>query len=189
MGFCLVEAGGSYSLVVVCGLLFAVASFVAEALGHGDSVVWRLGLVALRYVGFSRTRDQTVVPCIDRWILIHWTTREGWTIFVFNEGESHQISSRSCWIWQSNTRCMHSGVARRVCCHRLLKARLPFTDQQGRWGLWGPLGDKGLVFLELSAPKSSSQKNPDCICVYSVFKDVFTLVFPNLISNKASYLE
>ena len=53
----------------------------------------------------------------------------------------------------------------------------------------GPWGDKGLVFLELSVPKSSSQKNPDCICVFSVFKDVFTLVFPNLISNKASYLE
>lgn len=52
-----------------------------------------------------------------------------------------------------------------------------------------PWWDKGLVFLELSVPKSSSQKNPDCICVFCVFKGVFTLVFPNLISNKVSYLE
>ena len=158
MGLSLVETSGSYSLVVVCRLLFAVASFVAEGLGHGDSVVWRLGLVAPRHVGFSRTRDQTVVPCIDRWILIHWTTREGWTMFVFNEGESHQISSRSCWIWQSsgsNTRCMHSGAARRVCCHRLLKARLPFTDKQGRWGLGGPLGalgEQGVGVLGVKCP-------------------------------------
>ena len=64
------------------------------------------------------------------------------------------------------------------------------SREGGIWGdPWGPWGNKGLVFLELCVPKSSSQKNPDCICVYSVFKDVFTLVFPNLISNKASYLE
>ena len=28
------------------------------------------------HVGLSRTRDQTHVPCISRWILNHWTTRE-----------------------------------------------------------------------------------------------------------------
>ena len=34
------------------------------------------GLVAARYVGSSRTRVQTRVPCIGRWILIHCDTRE-----------------------------------------------------------------------------------------------------------------
>ena len=31
--------------------------------------MWRTGLVALRHVGSSRTRDRTHVPCIGRWIL------------------------------------------------------------------------------------------------------------------------
>ena len=34
------------------------------------------GLVALRHVGSSWTRDQSHAPCIDRQILNHWTTRE-----------------------------------------------------------------------------------------------------------------
>ena len=38
--------------------------------------MWRTGLVALRQVGSSRTRDQTRVPCIGRWILNHCATRE-----------------------------------------------------------------------------------------------------------------
>ena len=29
------------------------------------------------------TRDQTGVPCIARWILNHWTTREGPSIFLY----------------------------------------------------------------------------------------------------------
>ena len=35
-----------------------------------------MGLVAHPHVGSSRTRDQTRVPCIGRWILNDWTTRE-----------------------------------------------------------------------------------------------------------------
>ena len=34
------------------------------------------GFVAPSPVGSSQTRDPTPVPCIDRWILNHWTTRE-----------------------------------------------------------------------------------------------------------------
>ena len=33
-------------------------------------------LVVLQHVGSSWTRDRTSVPCIARWILNHWTTRE-----------------------------------------------------------------------------------------------------------------
>ena len=36
---------------------------------------WRTGLVALRHVGSSRTRDRTRIPCIGKWFLNHWTTR------------------------------------------------------------------------------------------------------------------
>ena len=38
--------------------------------------LWSTGLAALWHVESSRTRDQTCVPCICRWILNHWTTRE-----------------------------------------------------------------------------------------------------------------
>ena len=38
--------------------------------------LWCTGLVVLRHVGSSRTRAQTLVPCIVRWILNHCTTRE-----------------------------------------------------------------------------------------------------------------
>ena len=38
--------------------------------------LWHTGLVSLRHVGSSWTRDQTCVPCIGRGILNHWTTRE-----------------------------------------------------------------------------------------------------------------
>ena len=76
--------------VVVRRLPVAVASLVAE---HGLQAcrlqqlwlagsrvqaqqLWRTGLVALRHVGSSRTRAQTHVPCIGRWILNHCATRE-----------------------------------------------------------------------------------------------------------------
>ena len=35
-----------------------------------------MGLVAPQLVESSWTRDGTHVPCIGRWILNHWTTRE-----------------------------------------------------------------------------------------------------------------
>ena len=35
-----------------------------------------MGLVAPRHVGSSQTRAWTRVPCIGRWILNHWATRE-----------------------------------------------------------------------------------------------------------------
>ena len=38
--------------------------------------LWCMGLVAPPYVGSSRTRDQTCVPCIGRWILNHCANRE-----------------------------------------------------------------------------------------------------------------
>ena len=74
--------------VAVHGLVLAVASLVVEhrlrmhrlqQLWHVDSracAVWCTGLVALRHMESSWTRDQMHVPCIGRQILYHWTTRE-----------------------------------------------------------------------------------------------------------------
>ena len=58
-------------LRVGLGLLVAVASLLLQNTGSR-----RTGLVAPRHVESSWTRDQTPVPCIGRWILYHWTTRE-----------------------------------------------------------------------------------------------------------------
>ena len=43
---------------------------------HGLQELRLMGLVAPRYVGSSQTRDLTHVPCVGRWILNIWTTRE-----------------------------------------------------------------------------------------------------------------
>ena len=43
-----------------------------------------MDLVALWHVGSSRTRDQTRVPCIGRWILNHCATREAPNVYFFS---------------------------------------------------------------------------------------------------------
>ena len=62
------------------GLLFVVVRGHLLLQGMGSrvlgSVVKYTGLVAPSCVGSSQTRDQTHIPCIGRWILNHWTTRE-----------------------------------------------------------------------------------------------------------------
>lgn len=69
-------------------------------------------------------------------------------------------------------------------------------DQRGECGPLGTLRAAGVgesfrrtVFLELSVPTPSSLENPDCICVFDIFKVVFRLLFPRPISNKVRYLE
>ena len=53
----------------------------SRALEHRLS--WRLGLVALRHVGSSWTRDQTHVPCIARQILNHWPPPRNFSSYFF----------------------------------------------------------------------------------------------------------
>ena len=38
---------------------------------------WAMSVAALQHVESPRTRNQTRVPCIGRWILNQWTAREG----------------------------------------------------------------------------------------------------------------
>ena len=84
----------------VRGLLIAVASLVVEhrlqarslqQLWHVGSraqaqQLWCTGLVALRHVGSSQTRDRTCVPCIGRQILNPCATTEVPTLFFFFKG-------------------------------------------------------------------------------------------------------
>ena len=55
------------------GLLF-IGLHRLLSLRTTGSVVVAPGLVVLKHLGSSRTRDGTRVPCIGRWILNHWTT-------------------------------------------------------------------------------------------------------------------
>ena len=53
--------------------------------------LWCTGLVAPQHVGSSRTRARTRAPCIGRWILNHYATREAQTLtFLFL---AHSMSS------------------------------------------------------------------------------------------------
>ena len=68
--------------VAVHGLLIMMAALVAEhrsrdmGFRSAGSAVVACGLTAPWHVGASWTRDQTRVPCIARWTINHWTTRE-----------------------------------------------------------------------------------------------------------------
>ena len=55
----------------------------AQDLGAWAQQFWCMGLDALQRVESSWTRDQTPVPCIGRWILYHWTTREVLHVILF----------------------------------------------------------------------------------------------------------
>ena len=55
------------SVIVACGL---------SSCGSRAQQLWRMGFIAPRHLGSSRTRDQTRVPCIGGRILNHCATRE-----------------------------------------------------------------------------------------------------------------
>ena len=73
------------SLVAVSGLLTVVASLVEKhGLWRSGSVVAPTGLAAARHVESSWTSDRNHDPCI-RHILYHWTSREVFLFFFFDE--------------------------------------------------------------------------------------------------------
>ena len=75
-GVSLVAVSMVYSLDLALGLLTAVTSLAAEPRLYAHSLQQDTGLVALRHMESSRTRDQTHIPCIGRQILNHWTPWE-----------------------------------------------------------------------------------------------------------------
>ena len=83
----LAAAGGIF--VVACGIfcwgVWAPESVGSVVCGHTASLVEALRLSSCgghvqlprsRWDLNSPTRDRTHVPCVGRWILYHWTTRE-----------------------------------------------------------------------------------------------------------------
>ena len=91
-----VTVSRGYSLVVVHGLLAEMASLLQStgsgvlglsscglwALERGLQKVQHLGLVAPKHVDSSQTRNQTCDPCVRKWILNHWTTKEVLDFFL-----------------------------------------------------------------------------------------------------------
>ena len=69
---------------VVRGPLSAASPVAVWALGCTRFIrgalwapqLWAEGLAATWHVGSSQTRDRTHVPCIGRWMLNRWSTRE-----------------------------------------------------------------------------------------------------------------
>ena len=67
--------------------------------------LWCMGLVILRHVGSSWTRDRTRVPCMGRMIPSHWTTMEVWKhilsscLFKFLCLHDIRWSSHLSWFW------------------------------------------------------------------------------------------
>ena len=76
-GFSLVAVSRGYSSLWCTGFslqwLLLLRSMGSRAQAQQ---LWPSGLVALRHVGSSQTRDRTRVPCTGRWILNHCATRE-----------------------------------------------------------------------------------------------------------------
>ena len=82
-GLSLVAKSGGYSLCPGFPLQWFLLLRSMAPRAHGLQELWCVGsvvvctgLVASRHVGTFRTRDWTCVPCIGRWILNHWKTRE-----------------------------------------------------------------------------------------------------------------
>ena len=73
----LVAASSGYSLAVVHGfsLRWLLFLWLASSGAHSQWM-WCAGLVDLRHVGSSQSKDRTHVPCTGRQILNHWTTTE-----------------------------------------------------------------------------------------------------------------
>ena len=89
--------------------------------------MWCAGLVALRHVRSSQTRDGTCVPCVGRGIRSHWTPREVPTrpfLLLVSLG-TLTIGFRDHPIIQDNLKilnyiCKHLFTPRLVNIHRFL---------------------------------------------------------------------
>ena len=75
-----------------------------------------MGLVALRHVGSSQTRDRTCVPCIGGQILNHCATREV------------PMKDFKCWdrcVQCTKTRKPQTGLCRRIRVSPLAVGKIP----------------------------------------------------------------
>ena len=114
-----------------------------------------MGLVALRRVESSQTKDQTHVPCIGRQIPNHWTTREipeVLLLFIYYRHEN--------WGYTTCQRSQSYWVAGRLIKLMLFwfSIALPFGEKRvGQWALYIMLLCASKGFLG-----GASSKEPTC---------------------------
>ena len=96
-----------------------------------------MGLVAPRHVGSSLTRDGTHIPCIGRWILNHYATREvpEWTTLICNKKDEFQ---KHCFRWKKpatyNCLCMYVCIYDSI--YMISWKRQPYSDRADQQLIW-----------------------------------------------------
>ena len=149
----------------MCASHFGGTSCGAQALGRvGFSScytwaqqLWPMGLIALRHVGSSWARDRTCVPCIARWILNHWTTREAPIIFF----EATQFVLTAMATPGREKR------ERQLCSHSKQHPSCSFLGAVRAWasnpGIWVQILNLGTqdIFLNLHKPQPPHLYNGD----------------------------
>ena len=73
--------------------------------------MWCMGIAAPWHVESSQTRDQTQVPCVGRWILNHWTTREVPRMGVLKDQTLKKYVAAIAAVWTSGVE-LGEGVVR-----------------------------------------------------------------------------
>ena len=137
-GLSLVAASRGYSSLQCAGfslqwllLLQSTGSRLkgSSSCGTQAQQLWRMGLVAPRHVGYSRTRDQTCVPCIGRQILFFF--------LIYGCVGSSFLCEGFLQLWQAGATLHHGAQASRhrglSCCG----AQAPDAQAQQLW-LTGP---------------------------------------------------
>ena len=76
VGTTLAAVGGLLVPVAFCCGAWALGEAGFSSCGWWVQQLWHLGLVALVWDLSSQIRGGACVPCIGRWVLNHWTTRE-----------------------------------------------------------------------------------------------------------------
>ena len=76
-----------------------------QYLWRSGSAVGALGLSCPQHVGSSQTRERTCVPCIGKWILNHWTTRERPPSVPSDSSHQLPVAMENLRYGQSELRC------------------------------------------------------------------------------------
>ena len=100
-----------------------------------------MGLVAPWHVGSSQTRDQTLVPCIGRQILNHWTTREFPVMFIFYFSlRINQLTHINLlWFLDSDKNFVRQSLCIRILIYRAMWALSSMGASGPGWGeVWAP---------------------------------------------------
>ena len=90
------ESGGSSPAVELSFSPRGAPLVTERGLWDTGSVRVATGLAAPWHVGSSPTGDGTDVPCIARWILNHWASREAPRVYIFkSESKSKEKRAHS----------------------------------------------------------------------------------------------